>query len=79
MKRLPLSIAALCLAIAPALAQAPRTDRQESGRVNEPAPAAPRPDANANAPKGPALAEEPHGGGSVYQELESQKQPAKDK
>ena len=33
----------------------------------------PASDVNANAPKGPALKEEPHGSGSVHEELEAER------
>lgn len=45
--------------------------QQQPPALDHAAPSTPSTDRNENAPQGPALAEEPHGSGSVYDELEA--------
>ncbi|MDB5597823.1 MAG: hypothetical protein JWM36_4784 [Hyphomicrobiales bacterium] len=45
--------------------------RRDPGAPDQANSAPVPPSANANAPKAPALPEEPHGAGSVYEELKS--------
>lgn len=57
-----------------AVAQTPDQARDTSQTQQIPeTPSYAPPKADANAPKAPALAEEPHGSGTVYQELQSEK------
>ncbi|MDB5508505.1 MAG: hypothetical protein JWL93_974 [Hyphomicrobiales bacterium] len=67
-------VAAIALA---ALTATPLAAQTPAGTPPKPAmpssPAQPAADVNANAPKGPALKEEPHGSGSVHEELEAER------
>ncbi|MBX9739206.1 MAG: hypothetical protein K2X62_04000 [Beijerinckiaceae bacterium] len=57
----------------PLMAQTPAGTPPKPASPASSQTSAPSGDVNANAPKGPALAEEPHGSGSVHEELKAEK------